>query len=566
MNVLGWDVAGWDREAFFSTIRLLVLAVIGASAWLHARRRVRAFWLACGALFLLLVLGWSATILPLQRIYGLELPGDRHRNLTWVNSVAAGNSPLSTGRVGEISLEPFWAWFAGSLIRGRPDRSDALFALLPLGVQLLLGAILIQHFRRAPKGMRPREGLGLCVAFVVLLVATGPLDFLQPFRAFSNKTFFLKPNHALGFILLPLLVALFASTRRAAWLASALVLGLLGWAFLVHWAFFGIALGVHLLLVAIWSRERTNEVFLRSLVVGAVSVLLVAPYIWLMNQQYPYALSLAAVEYPDAPTRSIWGDMMPTGSSMFFLASIDRGLLFLFGIVGLVGWLKRKEPKDLFWSAMLVSSYVLWVVNYIGYLTARAREADEFYYFLVFNLAVAGAHGAWWTFEWLRRQSQTSLGLDPSTRGWLSLALVATVLVFVQPYWWHPERMDGHFRLGLPPIDSDVLEVRDWVLRETSGRDVFLGEGDLAFWVSGLTGRQILPPRGEPSEVLTSVLDESEHDGIRYGDVYVLFTSSMTEVLEMRPEQMGRRGEFERVFQNPLVSIFRISGKSGVPS
>ena len=69
------------------------------------------------------------------------------------------------------------------------------------------------------------------VAFA-LLVSSGPLDYLAPFRDFYAKNFFLKPNHTLGFVFIPLLIGGIAS-RRKLWLAKAAVLlSLLGWAFI----------------------------------------------------------------------------------------------------------------------------------------------------------------------------------------------------------------------------------------------------------------------------------------------------------------------------------------------
>src|SRR5207245_3765165 len=75
---------------------------------------------------------WGVTNYPLQRIYALGPSHDRVWNLGMCQVVAAGNSPLRTPQVGQLSFEPFWAALVATASAWNPDRVLALYPFFPL--------------------------------------------------------------------------------------------------------------------------------------------------------------------------------------------------------------------------------------------------------------------------------------------------------------------------------------------------------------------------------------------------------------------------------------------------
>ena len=313
VNLFGFDIGELDLESFVAAMRLVTVAIVAISfLFFYRLERWRILAMGIGAL---VAVGWFTTFYPLYRVYGLEAPGDRLRNLSWVASVAAGNSPMSTGWVGDLSLEPFWALAAGTLCFGRPEWAPLVYAILSLLIPLLLGFVLFAHFRRDDEE-GSGELLGLFVVTFVLLVSTDPLDYVAPFRGFFSRNFFLKPNHSVGYVLIPVLVGIVAGEKRGWVLRATALLCLLGWVFIIHWAFFCLGLGIYLLLRYVkgssgWGRELGN-----TLVLWVVSAAAVAPYVYIIYAQYPYALRLDPVVSTQPPTLSYWGDMLPVGSSL----------------------------------------------------------------------------------------------------------------------------------------------------------------------------------------------------------------------------------------------------------
>src|SRR5574341_1053021 len=101
MNFLGLDVRGLDLHVFFVLARgLFAVLYIAGLAWLWRRRRASVlFPLALALAF------WLIVTFPLQRIYGLQDPSDRLRNLWWCSTAAAGNPPWESGVVGRPSAD-----------------------------------------------------------------------------------------------------------------------------------------------------------------------------------------------------------------------------------------------------------------------------------------------------------------------------------------------------------------------------------------------------------------------------------------------------------------------------
>jgi hypothetical protein len=516
------------QEGFWTTTRIFYVLLAGTFALSQVRRSPRLSALLVGAL---LGLGWLASNHGLSRIYGLVVPGDRARNLSWCMSAAAGNSPLGTGIVGQTSLEPFWASLVATLSGFDADRALALYPYLSLLGLLAVAGSLYVHFRRFDdSGEREPGGpsnamLGLTVAAFATLFATSALDYLGPFRGFWAKMFLLKPNHTVGFILLPMVVSLLlrGSGKRA--VAAGLGLGVLSLAFVVHWAFVCFALVLYLGLTFWLARSRLAPELRRIGAAVLVSSLFVAPGIYVIAKYFPHALTLAAGTYPEAPMRSDWGDTMPIGVSFLFLVTLEQGAVFYLSLAGVFAWLRERTRATLIWASLWIGAYLLWGLNYLLYLTARAREADEFYFFLIFVQAIAAGYGAYRLATRLGQRLFDTVA-ERERAGALALVLAAP-LGF--PFWWNPAVMDNHYRAALEPVWQPVIETTDWIRQETNGKDVFLAAGDLWQWIPALSGRRTLPYSEPLREPLLRLLNQSDRTAVPAD--YIVWSSELDAAL-----------------------------------
>jgi len=505
LNFLGIDVRGLDLDAFFSIGRLLYLAAyLGWIALLvHTRRRVWAW----GPV--LLALGvWALTTFPLLRPYGLQAPtSDRLRHVWWAATAAAGNPPWESGVVGQRTLEPLWSALVSLLALRDPARVMTVYPFLPVLGLAATAAALWWAFRAQP--LR-----AMLVSFFVLLAATQPLDHLEPFRIFWARHFLLKPNHALGLALVPVLAAVFARPLGAARaLAGAALLGLLGWVFVVDWALFCASLVCFLVLAAVRRATFVRKAeALRLAAVLLASALLVAPFVLYLARHFPNAVSLSAGDPTAGSRASPWGDARPAAHSLVFLATFDLGPHFPLALYGALRAWRRGRRGDLVWLGVLAAAYVAWTATAVLYTMARARAADEVYWFLAFAVAVhagLGAHAlvrraaAGW-----RRARGASLLATPRR---LAAAVLLAWLPFTIGWWWDPPRMDGHFTAALQPVPYDMRALAAWLRERTRGTDVVLASGDAMAWVPALSGRRVA--RASPGDLPTAA--ELRDRGVR---------------------------------------------------
>ena len=498
MNFLGMDVGDLDLARFFQAGRAVYLFLYllwVALVWNNERRL--SLWgpVALGLLI------WFVTSFPLQRNYGLAMGTDRLRNLWWCATTAAGQPPWESGVVGRLSLEPAWSLLVSVLALRDPARVCSLYPFLPaLSILLVGGAIVWSFLRVAPDDAfesgdsAERWRAALWCAFFVFLASMGPTDFMNPYRGFWAKTFMLKPNHALGFALVPLAAALLSNecTRRRSFLAAAL-LGLLGWAFVTYWAL--VCWGVFL--YAAWTFSRRREERAESVGAGASlagGLMVVLPYIYYLVRQFPQTLSLEVGAFPDEPLMSIWGDAPPRAQSLFFLATFDLGASFYLALYGLWEAIRRRTRFDRLWTSLVAGAYLAWLVNAFLLFTGRARQSDEIYYFLVFVVSVQAGLGA---YRLTGRLGRLALSRElPSWKrfaqpGRLSAAAFLVALPITVGWWWNPMLMDAHFRMALEPLPRAAVQVGDWI-RESSRPDaVFLAAGETGLWIPALTGRRI---------------------------------------------------------------------------
>jgi hypothetical protein len=490
VNFLGIDVRGLDLETFFAAGRIVyVAAYVG---WLVLVFRGRRHLSVAGPVVLTLLL-FALTTYPLLRPYGLSIPSDRLRHLWWGATAAAGNPPWESGVVGQRTLEPVWSLFV-SLLAGRdPARVVDVYAFLPALGLVATGAALAWAFRGAP--LR-----ALFAVFFVLLAATQPLDSQEPFRNFWARHFLLKPNHALGLALVPVILRVLAAPLDAARTAgAALLLGLLGWVFVVDWALVcgGLACFLALCLVRRPPPLDRREVLRLAAVLGGAMVI-VLPYVIYLAAFFPHAVSLSAGTDATAPLRSPWGDERPQAHSLLLLATFDLGPHFPLALYGAWASWRRGRRGDLLWLGTLAGGYLAWAVTMWLYASARARAADEVYFFLAFVVAVHAGLGA----AALVRRAAAAWRRTHVRSPWRApqrLAAVALLawLPFSLGWWWDPRTMDAHFAVGMNPLPANMDALKalaSWLRTHTQGRDIVWADPAVALWVPALSGRRIVPP------------------------------------------------------------------------
>lgn len=496
------DVRGLDLDAFFRTGRFLYLAAY--LAWIAVLVRTRRRVWAWGPVLLALVV-WALTTFPLLRPYGLQVPSDRLRHVWWAATAAAGNPPWESGMVGQRTLEPLWSLLVSLLALRDPARVMAVYPFLPVLGLAATGAALWWAFRAQPL----RAAL---VAFFVLLASTQPLDYLEPFRIFWARHFLLKPNHALGLALVPVLAGVLGRPlTMVRTVGAAALLGLLGWVFVVDWALLCAGLACFALL----ARARRAALLRRTEVARLAaallaSALLVAPFVLYLARHFPNAVSLSAGDTTAVTPRSPWGDARPAAHSLLFLGTFDLGPHFPLALYGAYRAWRRGRRADLVWLGVLAGAYLAWTATAVLYAMARARAADEVYWFLAFVVAVHAGMGAHAIVRraaaLLRRAVRASVVRAP--RRLAALGLLAW-LPFTLGWWWDPPRMDGHFTAALPPVPGDMRALAAWLRERTRGSDVVLASGDVVAWVPALSGRRVL--RADPAA--DAVLDRAELRG-----------------------------------------------------
>jgi hypothetical protein len=542
LNFIGIDVRGLDLDAFFRSGRLVYVAAYLAWVFVLARGRRRAWWWGPTLLALLV---WALTTFPLLRPYGLQVPSsDRLRHLWWAATAAAGNGPWESGVGGQRTLEPAWSLLVSLLALRDPARVVGVYPFLPALGLAVTGGALLWAFRAQPL----RATL---VTFFVLLASTQPLDYLEPFRIFWARHFLLKPNHALGLALVPVLAGVLAAPLTAArTAAAALLLGLLGWVFVVDWALVCASLVCFVLLAALRRAPfvRKAEV-VRLAAIVAASALLVAPFVVYLSRHFPNAVSLSAGDNAAAPAVSPWGDERPAAHSLLFLATFDLGPHFPLALFGAWTAWRRGRRADLLWLGVLAAAYLAWTATAALFALARARAADEVYWFLAFAVAVHAAIGA----HVVVRRGAAAMRWKASGSPFRSPTRLAAAgllawLPFTLGWWWDPPRMDGHFTAALQPVPDDMQALAAWVRERTRGSDLVLATPEAAAWLPALAGRRVI--RVDPAQ--PAGLDQP---ALRDPRVRVIVSDALLRLTTSadRPWPIGE------VFRTPAITAYRIA-------
>lgn len=436
--------------------------------WLLVSLRVRRPGFLLLGVLLAIVWVFCATHWPLQSLYGLLTSSDRVGNLALVQVVAAGNSPLHTAQAGQLTFEPFWGLLVAVLSGFNPERVLALYPFLGLATCLGFALSLFVSLR----SFSPWERV--LVAGFATLLSSAPFEYAGTYRVPWAMTFLLKPNHALGLIVLPPLLLAFARIHsRRGRVAVGLLLHVLGWVFVIHMAFVAAGLG----LFAAWSfltrhGERRKDA-LDAAVVFGVNILIVSPYLVMLFVGYPFLY---------ASPRA----MIPPFSPHLLEATLKQGPIFWLGLWGTLVAARRDRLGRVF-AAQVAAGYAIWASVLVLSALQLARERDEIYYWIRFLTAAAAGIGAWdlagRVASWLRL-----VALAPQTR---CVAVLAVALPWSLPYWWDPLVMDSYVPGSLEPIPDRLRVPTDFIRRSTDPKAIFAGDRDYARYVAALGARRV---------------------------------------------------------------------------
>jgi hypothetical protein len=494
MNLFGIDVSSLDVAAFERTTRLLYPFL--ALAFLALVWRQRSARLLLVGVLLANAWLFVATQWPLQRLYGLGTSRDRVNNVGLALVVAAGNSPLETAQPGQLHFEPFWGLLLAVLSGFDPERLLRLYAFMPL-VALTLFGLALYHGLRAPPGegvaMSPFER-ALVAGFVTLLCSS-PLDAASSYRVTWALMFLLKPNHALGLVLLPLVLRAFAGMRSLrARIGVGVLLQLMGWAFVIHMGLTAIGLVVYALASLLLRRDQARRDVLDVLIVLGVNLLIVSPYLYMLMVDFPFTTPGAHATIPP------W-------SPHLLEVTWRTGWLLPVAAWGTWCLWRRGDRLGRLWAAQVVAGLMSWAACLVLSEWRLAREMDEFYQWCRFTGALAAAVGAW---DLLGRVAQqvaqgaAQLGdsgharlaalarrvtHEPAARAVLLALLVLPASV---PYWYDAATMDPFFEGSCRPLPALVTGPTDFLRRQTGPRDVVAGDREFATWVSALGARRVL--------------------------------------------------------------------------
>lgn len=568
MNLLGFDVSGLDVARWVRGAQALyALLALGWLALVWRRRSPR--------LLLLGVLAANAwvfvvTCWPLQRLYALGTSRDRVNNVGLCQVVAAGSPAWETALPGQLHFEPFWGLLMAAASGFNPARLIDVYAFMPL-VAVLLFVLALERGLRPPRGERrgdPWER-ALVAGFATLLCA-GPLDAFSDYRVTWAMTFLLKPNHALGLVLLPLVLRAFAGAHsRRALVATGFLLHVMGWAFVIHMGLAAVGLVVYAAGSFVLRRaERWRDLRDVAVVLG-VNLLIVSPYLYMLVTGYPFLVPRSQAT-------------IPATSPHLLEATWRTGFWFPLAAWGALVLARRAGRLGRLWAAQAVAALLMWAGCLVLSELRLARELDEFYFWCRFVLAITAGAGAWDLARRLRCALRARRTVEPCRlalhvpRARLAVLLAAVLLPVSLPYWWDPLRMDPFFPGSLTPLPPSVAAPTAWLAAHSRPADVVAGDREYAPWVSALAARRVLlsarlnRPRDYAARdaLETALVRGSDPDATaraheRFGVRYLVVTPALLRPFRLKLEDLRRRADLTLVHvtrERPrrFVAVFRL--------
>lgn len=573
LNLFGFDLGGLDVAGFLAMARLCFtsLVLLGAAFAFRSTDVRRTGRIVLGLGVAGHFLAWFATMFPLPSVYGTNGSMDRENHLGWANVVAEGFSPLYTSQVRHLHFEPVWPLLTALAAGLNPDRVELVFQCAPLVVGLaLLFSVRFAWLR----GEGPRDAVATEAAFAALgalLLIAVPGDLSGPFRNPWALTFLLKPNHALGLVLVPL--AALSLARASTWrtrLFAGFVLQLVGWAFVIHMALF--VAGLLAFVTLSWITKRSDRV--RDLVdvivaVGA-NLLIVSPYLVMLVVAYPFLEG-------NVPNR------LAPFSERALEAPLRLGALWLLSAWG--AWSVYREGRRLgrILASQWLAAQLIWQLFPVLGLIGQAREQDEVFYWCRFwtgLFAGVGVFRAGTQFlAWLQNK-----GAAPRTPESIAAALSLILLLpSLLPAWWDPAAMDQYFAAARNPLPDWIGEPVRFIRTNTPREAVFAGDRSYARWISAYGARRVLIasslnlPNDHPhrTEVENALLRNGPKSLIaeardRYSIQFVLVTSALLpQAPDLTLDRLASVPCLERVYDRQFpetrVVIFKVRYEGNLP-
>lgn len=463
-----------DLQSTFLVAKYAFVALFGL--WLLGLRRWPRPWLLVAGAVAFCLFAYATMLWPLERPYAMQPGLDRMFNLAMGATAATGHSIFESYQVGFGDHEPLWRLILRILSFGDPENVLVVYPFLTPAVIGLLALSL--YFVPRSEGC-DRWELAF-VVYSVLLLSSSPSERFGVFQSFWPMTFLLKPNHVLGFVLLPVWIRVFTSASRLVrGIGAGLLLGLLSWVFLLHWAYVIVGVALYPLL-ARWLK-RAPETGRTAIVVG-LSVLIAGPYVVFLLFSFPPGDSVVG--------RQVWESTAAFREGFYNLFSVgyEHGFVFFLSLAGIARMIRRRTSTDLVWLALLLGALAGWVGYLLAFQMRRIIEPEEFYFYARFLLSVAAGIGG---YGLLRGAVGRFERFGPFGSRALPLFLLVT-LPLSFPYWWNPPRMDRYYRFGLDPVPEEMVELGAWTRAATSPDAVFMASPDTACWIAALAGRRVL--------------------------------------------------------------------------
>jgi hypothetical protein len=356
-----------------------------------------------------------------------------------------------------------------------PERVLRLYPFLPLMMAAGFALALYAGLSPLARGNDWSAWERVCVAGCATLLSSSPFEFSGIYRVPWAMTFLLKPNHALGLVLFPIVLAVFVRARG--WkgrLAAGLVLHLLGWVFVLHMAYVAVGLAVFSVLSFVNRHPDRRRDALDVAVTLGVNFLIVSPYLFMLLVGYPFLVA---------------GPMMTIAATSPHLLEVTAraGPIAALAIWGAICVGRRPDRLSRVWVAQLVAAIAIWVAYLPLSAVQFARERDEIYYWVRFLSAASAGIGAWDLVRRAAARWKWTAG-EPA----LAAALAFGALPYSLPYWWDPSRMDPYFPGSLAPVEDRLRVPTAFLRRHTERSAVVLSDGDFARYAAALGGRRVL--------------------------------------------------------------------------
>lgn len=564
-NLFGFIIDGLDHEAFLASMRVSFVVVTLLGAWMAARdpdgrRSGRiVFWIGIAGH----ALAWLATVLPLAGVYGMNASQDRENHLGWANVVALGFSPLRTYQVNHLHFEPVWPLLTAMASGFNVDLIPVVFQWAPLFVGIALLASIRHAWLAGPEPSRAVEAEAAFAAMGALLLMAVPGDFAGAFRNPWALTIMLKPNHALGLVLVPLAgLAISRAHNLKTRLVAGFALHLVGWAFVIHMGLFVCGLAVFVVLSWVTKRaERLKDLIDSGTAVGA-NLLIVSPYLVMLVVAYPFLEGHEAYRVSFFSERPIEGPFR-------------LGILLALSAFG--AWRSYQERGRLgrILAAQWLGAQVMWQVFPVLGLVGHAREQDEVFYWCRFWTGLFAGAGSWHAVSAMVAMVRGGERTRERAVGGTTALSLTLLLPSLLPAWWDPRTMDQYHMAARTPLPDWIAEPAQFI-RSTSREAVFAGDRDYAKWIAAYGARRVLlasalnMPQDQTRRIQIETallrdgsLDLLEEGRVRYGVEFVLVTSKPLGqapdiTIDMLKERSHLKSVYDRQFDLVRVAIFKV--------